>query len=388
MSRTARILATGNGATPRRTITALLAQMEWAGLDRAAGVALLAGAGLPERAWEEPDFPVSWPQEMEATRLLLATMDPARSLTAAVVVAAESIGIARFGVLGLAMQHAPTLMEALRVSNQYPQVNWGHCRYVVSGDSEATTMSFLMDRPDDAGRSREETDRLVEYCTLLDLLSARRMLLDIAGEAAAPRAIRLPWREPHDWHEVRDIPRCAVEFGADTAALIYAPGIERIQPLAANLLLFRFYEGMTAKLARMEADEIGTAEQVARWLWAYSPPMKKTEVASMLGMSERSLSRALRGEGTSYGEVFARVQSERARNLLRNPVLTVTEVGYRLGYSEPAAFSRAFTGWTGVAPSRWRAAECAAQCRDAVVGGLRRPRICVTEPVDDTDDGG
>jgi AraC-like DNA-binding protein len=89
-------------------------------------------------------------------------------------------------------------------------------------------------------------------------------------------------------------------------------------------------------------------------LWAYTPPLKRGDVASQLAMSERSLTRQLGKEGTSYTELLAEVQSERAKNYLRNPALAVSEVGYRLGYTEPAAFTRAFTKWTGSSPLKLR----------------------------------
>ena len=94
-----------------------------------------------------------------------------------------------------------------------------------------------------------------------------------------------------------------------------------------------------------------------RWLWAYTPPPGRGEVAELLATSERNLTRQLAAEGTSYSELLARVQSERAKNLLRNRALSVSEIGYRLGYAEPAAFSRAFTRWTGQSPLKWRHAH-------------------------------
>ena len=51
------------------------------------------------------------------------------------------------------------------------------------------------------------------------------------------------------------------------------------------------------------------------------------------------------------------MQSERAKNFLRNRDLSVSEIGYRLGYAEPAAFTRAFTHWTGQSPLKWRQSQ-------------------------------
>ena len=41
-------------------------------------------------------------------------------------------------------------------------------------------------------------------------------------------------------------------------------------------------------------------------------------------------------EGTTYAQLLAQVQSERARNLLRNGALSVTEIASRLHFSHPA----------------------------------------------------
>ena len=104
----------------------------------------------------------------------------------------------------------------------------------------------------------------------------------------------------------------------------------------------------------MLAEDISLTERVTRWLWAFTPPLKRGEVASQLAPSERSLTRQLGNEGTSCAALLASVQEERAMNYLRNPRLTVSAVGYRLGYTEPATFTRAFTKWTVYSPLKWR----------------------------------
>jgi AraC-like DNA-binding protein len=45
------------------------------------------------------------------------------------------------------------------------------------------------------------------------------------------------------------------------------------------------------------------------------------------------------------------------RALLIDTSLTIDSVGVALGYSEVAAFSRAFSRWSGMSASDWRAAH-------------------------------
>ncbi|MFT5692991.1 MAG: AraC-like DNA-binding protein, partial [Oceanicoccus sp.] len=122
----------------------------------------------------------------------------------------------------------------------------------------------------------------------------------------------------------------------------------------ANPLIYRSYEVIAEKLSHSLADESRLSESVTQCLWAQTPPLKRGEIAKKLSMSERSLTRKLHGEGTNYSELLTRVQSERATNFLSNRSLSVAEVAYRLGYSEPAAFSRAFNKWHAMSPLQWR----------------------------------
>jgi AraC-like DNA-binding protein len=71
-------------------------------------------------------------------------------------------------------------------------------------------------------------------------------------------------------------------------------------------------------------------------------------------MSTRALRRRLREEGTSFRILVRQVREQLARRYLREGSLTVDEVSRLLGYSEPAAFSRAFKSWTRRSPSAYR----------------------------------
>jgi AraC family transcriptional regulator len=59
---------------------------------------------------------------------------------------------------------------------------------------------------------------------------------------------------------------------------------------------------------------------------------------------------------TPYRYVTAQ-KIARAKRLLSQSGMTVTEIGYALGYSQPSRFSSVFSRWTGVTPSVFRRAS-------------------------------
>lgn len=77
-------------------------------------------------------------------------------------------------------------------------------------------------------------------------------------------------------------------------------------------------------------------------------------VARALETNVRTLQRRLAAAGTSHSRVLAEVRLKVAIDLLEDRRLTLAEISSRLGYSDPAHFTRAFTRWTGRTPRDYR----------------------------------
>jgi AraC-like DNA-binding protein len=77
-------------------------------------------------------------------------------------------------------------------------------------------------------------------------------------------------------------------------------------------------------------------------------------VAKSLRISQRTLQRRLADDGTSFTKVLERVRKDRGVAWVRSGSLPLAEIAYRLGFSDPAALSRAFKRWTGHAPGAYR----------------------------------
>jgi len=79
-------------------------------------------------------------------------------------------------------------------------------------------------------------------------------------------------------------------------------------------------------------------------------------VAHRLHLSARTLQRMIAGSGTSFRALRDETRFELAQSMLGQKELSIGEIAYRLGYSEPAAFTRAFARRFGKSPRDARAA--------------------------------
>jgi AraC-like DNA-binding protein len=77
-------------------------------------------------------------------------------------------------------------------------------------------------------------------------------------------------------------------------------------------------------------------------------------VARDLGYGRQTLYRRLKAEGVTYEQLLDGIRRRLALRFIREQGLPVKEAAYRLGFSDPAAFSRAYKRWTGASPTDGR----------------------------------
>ena len=96
-------------------------------------------------------------------------------------------------------------------------------------------------------------------------------------------------------------------------------------------------------------------------------------VASAMGCSRQTLYRRLKAEGLTFEQVLDGLRHRLALKLMRDGKPAVKDTAYRLGFSDPAAFSRAFKRWTGQSPAMFKAAGR----REAPGGPDQKPKRSV-----------
>ncbi len=348
------VLVRGELAVGQRNIGGLLGQLEAANLTRTEALAILRSVGLPESAYDDPSFPLSLEEDFEILNAIRKRLWADVSMEVGVFRVALVTRAFMFGALGLAWQSAPTVLDAVNVSIQYPQINWGRSRMILEVSPREERIIYEIDRVPAVFSRPEELAETCKYALLLDISVGVALMLDIVADRSLLLGVHLPYARPGDWDVVADLLPFPVKFDAPVASAVFAPGLSSHVPKRSHPLSFKLAMKLLENESALFSDDVGLPERVKRWLWSATPPPKKSEVAKGLGMAERSLTRRLAAEGVTFNELLAEVQSERAKNLLSNGALTIAQVAYRVGYSDPAAFTRAFTGWCGVSPSSWR----------------------------------
>lgn len=80
-------------------------------------------------------------------------------------------------------------------------------------------------------------------------------------------------------------------------------------------------------------------------------------VASICGLSKRTLARRLQTRRTSLREELKSLRMSKAEKTLSGTDLRISEVAMMVGYENPTVFSRAFKLWTGKSPRQYRAKQ-------------------------------
>lgn len=128
------------------------------------------------------------------------------------------------------------------------------------------------------------------------------------------------------------------------------------RPPSADPVLLNIIEQHVYRIIKERSTETSPLNKIVEAVCAMlkSGDCSAEAVARELGMSRRSLQRALGDQGTTYRDLLAEVRRSMAEKYLVNTELPMKEIAYLLGFSEISTFSRAVKNWYGIPPKSVR----------------------------------
>jgi AraC-like DNA-binding protein len=162
--------------------------------------------------------------------------------------------------------------------------------------------------------------------------------------------------EPDDASAFQSVLRSEVETQSSWSGFALTREAWRLPLRRRDPLLRNWLERKAAQILASQAGQEGVAREVRRLLAAPAngSSMSIGTVARRLAMSPRTLQRRLSEEGTSFDTLREEMRKQTAEILLKDRTLSVGEVAFLLGFSEPGAFHRAFKRWHNTTPDAFR----------------------------------
>jgi AraC-like DNA-binding protein len=260
---------------------------------------------------------------------------------------ARSFDLREIGLLYYVMASSERLEDALRNAERYSAIN-----------NEGVRLRFSSDRAAVITLDYHNVDRSLDRHQIeFWLITVVRLCRQLTDNRLAPRKLTVRHVRDRTPSEYRSFLGADVQFGADVDEIVFAAQAAALPLVGADNYLNR--------LLRRYADEAlhdkpeprtGVRAQVERLLPQLLPHGKATtsEVARRLGLSRRTLSRALAAEGVSFARILEELRATLARRYLKERELPVTEIAWLLGYREIGSFTHAFRRWTGMSPTQFR----------------------------------
>ena len=250
-----------------------------------------------------------------------------------------------FNALGYAWLASSTLREALKRAARYA--------HIIGEDRE---------------HRLEHTAKGLTVTLSRTLKLPAHMDLSVSILLSACRLNCGPGLNPVEVHFIHSQLACAEEYesyfnapvkfnAAYDSLTLPADAVDRRLPIGNPHLATLSDQYIISYLAELDKNNIVQRVKGAIIDMLPSGGVSDEKVAKRLHMSTRSLQRKLQSAHTTFGRLLDEVRQEIAEHYIHDSTVSLSEIGFVLGYSEYSSFWRAYKRWTKTPPSEIRKSE-------------------------------
>ncbi|WP_437768086.1 AraC family transcriptional regulator [Sorangium sp. So ce281] len=309
---------------------------------------LLRAAGVAPEVLAAPDELVPYASLFSLWELLLQRL-PGEPLGLRY---ARCIPVSVVGIVGHVLRHSETLRHGVAVYGRFCRLMDPHLRVTLEEHGGVARLAL------------EHEPRVVAMAEPIEMMIAtlaRFIALYLGGSAWPIEALfRHPRRHPPSLYE--ETIGAPARFEAGATGLVYEARLLDAPLVGADPSVRDYLVRHAEQLLAARAAPAGAATLDARVRARIDERLDRGDVdqegiARALGMSTRSLQRALKDIGTSFTAQLDEARRVKALDLVRRPDLALQEIAFLLGYGEPRHFYRSFRRWTGTTPGEYRRAR-------------------------------
>ncbi len=179
----------------------------------------------------------------------------------------------------------------------------------------------------------------------------------VIGKMIPLKRVCFTYSKPMHANELKYLFPCQHHFNRSVLKLCFSAEFLECSPVRTQRDLALFLKHSPADLITIPGEENSFRARIRSLLLHQEtnilqcPPF--TQVAESFNISAQTLRRKLKAEGSSYPQIKDEIRQDLAIEKLLSQKLSVSEIAYQLGFSEPRSFTRAFKHWTGLTPTEY-----------------------------------
>jgi AraC-like DNA-binding protein len=253
------------------------------------------------------------------------------------------------GLLFYVAASSETLGDALHRAARYSSiVNEGLSLKCLKGEEIRMVFEYV-------GVARHSDRHQIEFL----MTALIRLCRQLTGLCLAPTRVGITHRRSNQGGpELAAYFGRNIDFGARADELTFAERVKDMtvtsaDPYLNELLLANCEQALAHRPTNRGAFRAAVENAIVPLL--PHGKVRAPQIATRLGLSQRTSARRLASEGATFSEVLESLRGDLARQYLSNPDLSISRIAWLLGYQEVSAFTHAFKRWSGKTPREARA---------------------------------
>ncbi|MFW1859534.1 AraC family transcriptional regulator [Acinetobacter defluvii] len=201
---------------------------------------------------------------------------------------------------------------------------------------------------------RQAPKAMFTYATYLMLIHG--LICWLSGQRLIINKIQLKCAAPLDDHDYK-VRFCEnIQYHADENYIQFDASYLKIAIKQDQKSWYKFIRNTPENLLVRFKNPHALSSIIRKSLMQHPPVewLELNSLAQQLNMSEATIQRRLKTEGTSYQQLKNEIRRDTAIELLTTTTKTLQEISDELYFQDPSAFHRAFKKWTGVSPGSYR----------------------------------
>jgi AraC-like DNA-binding protein len=264
---------------------------------------------------------------------------------------AQSLDLRELGLLFYVAASSETLGDALQRAARYSStVNEGLSLKCLKGGDIRMVFEYV-------GVARHSDRHQIEFL----MTALIRVCRQLTGRPLTPSQVRIVHRRSNqEGCELAEYFGRNITFGAGADELTFVESVKDMplrsaDPYLNEILVANCEQALSHRRANRGTFR-ATVENAIVPLLPHGK-VRASQIATILGLSQRTSARRLALEGVTFSAVLESLRGDLARQYLSDPDLSISRIAWLLGYQEVSAFTHAFKRWSGKTPREARSTE-------------------------------